>query len=393
MAFEYVPLLTLADVVEYLLDSANSTGDSPEDRRKARRCVLDAYREFPQRDEWLFFTRAGQVRTQANQTDGTLSFDYTGGAEERLVTLSGATAPSDVEWFILKVDDVEYQVERAVSSTTFTLAEFSNPGADIAAGTSYELFRTIYPVPVDWRTGSAPIELGGWEAPFYVSPAQLLETRRFNGTPQGWQQFYSIRGGGQQYSGMVFEFSPPPSTARTWDFTYQADPRPIGLIGTALEYSTGTVAVSGTTVTGTGTAWTSRMLGCVIRFTTSTTVVPTGTGGKYGSANDNPYSEQRVVTDVASATSLSIDQAMDGTYSGVKHSIGDPLDLDYHVMLDAFLAMCAWKFAQIVTKEQEFINAKEAAWKRAFSRARAADYRGPEHTESVPTPIYARLYT
>lgn len=391
MALEYVPLWTLADAVEYLIDGANATGIA-EERRKARRAVLDAYREFPQKDEWAYFTRPGQLRTQASYSTGTIEYDHTGGAEERLVTISGGTAPDNVEWFTLRIAGVDYQVERAISSTTFTLTEFSNPGEDVAAGTSYSLYRAQYPVPIDWRRGGNPIELNGWGAPCYVTPEQFMETRRFNNTPQGWQQYYTIRGSDQQYSGFVFEFNPPPSEARTWDFMYQADPRPIGLIGTAVEYSTGTVSVSGTTVTGLGTAFTSRMVGCVIRFTAGS-AVPTGTGGKYSSdgTGDNPYAEQRIVTDVASGTSLTIDQELTGSYSAKPYTIGDPLALDYHVMLDAFLALCEWKFARIIAKDQKFINEKEAAWRREFGRARAADNRTPTMTQAVPTPIYARL--
>lgn len=389
MALEYVPLWTLADVVEYLIDGANATGIA-EERRKARRAVLDAYREFPQRDEWAYFTRPGQVTTQASYATGTIEYDHTGGSEERLVTLTSGTVPDNVEWMTLVIDSVEYQVERAISSSTFTLTEFSNPGEDVAAGTEYSLFRSMYPVPIDWRTGSDPLQLSGWGAPCYVTPAQFMEAKRYNNTAQSWQQYYTIRGGGQQYSGFVFDFQPPPSEAKTYDFMYSADPRPIGLIGTAVEYSTGTVAVSDVTVTGATTAFTTRMIGCVIRFTASTTLAPTGTGGKYGT-DDNPYTEQRIITDVASATSLTIDQSMTGTYSGVKFTIGDPLDLDYHVMLDAFLAMAAWKFAQVISKDQKFIDGKEATWRRAFGRARAADYRMPERTVPVPTPIYARL--
>lgn len=317
-----------------------------------------------------------------------------GGAEERLVTLTGATVPTDGAWFTFVYSNVEYQIERVISSTTFTLTEFSNPGADIAAGASYSMFRSQYPVPINWRMGSDPIQLSGWGAPCYVSPSQLVDCKRYNNTAQGWQQYYTIRGSDQQYSGFVFEFQPPPSEAKTYQFVYSADPRPIGMIGSGVEYSTGTVAVSGTTVTGTTTAFTSRMIGCVIRFT-SGSVVPTGTGGKYSSAGtaDNPYDEQRIITAVASATSLTIDQAVVGTYSGKMFSIGDPLDLDYHVMLDAFKALCEWKFAQIISKDMEYIGGKEAEWKRQFGRARAADYRRPERTEPVPTPIYARLLT
>ena len=88
-----------------------------------------------------------------------------------------------------------------------------------------------------------------------------------------------------------------------------------------------------------------------------------------------------------------IDQALTGTYSGVKYTIGDPLDLDYHVMIDAFLEMCAWKFAVIQKYDQKLIQAKEADWIRTFRRARASDAREPDRQQSLPTPIYASLLT
>lgn len=391
MPLEYVPLWTLADCVEHLIDSANATGLS-EERRKARRVVIDAYRQFPQFAEWTYFYKHGIVTTQASQEAGTCAYDHTGGAEERLVTLTDDTIDTTYgSWFTIVIDDVHYPIETVVSSTTFTLPEFSNPGADVAAGTSYLMYRNIYPVPVDFRTGGELMEFEGQgNAPVFVSPEELLSSLEYDNTPQSWLRFYSIRGGGQQYSGLVFEFSPPPSAAMTLTFSYTADPRPIGMIGTVTEYSTGTVAVSGTTVTGTTTAWTNRLVGSVIRFTASTTALPTGPAGAYG--NDNPYTEQRIITDVASATSLTIDAALTGTYSGVKHTIGDPLDLDYHVMLDAFLALCEWKFAGILTKEQKFIDVKEAAWRRQYARAMAADNRTPKDIGEPPPPRYAEVY-
>lgn len=388
MAYEFVPLWTLADMIEKLLDDANVASD-PEARRKARRVVLEAYREFPQRDEWGYFTRSGQVRTQADQSDGSLAFDFTGGAEERLCTLTGATVPSNGEWFTVVIDGVHYPVERAIDSTTFTLPEAQNPGADVAAGTEYRMYRSIYPVPIDYRVGSAPIELNGWAAPMYVSPAQIVDYLWLNNTAQSWQRAYTIRGGGKQYSGMVFEFAPPPSTAVTYQFVYQADPRPIGLIGTSVEYSTGTVSVSGTAATFVGTTLTSRMQGCVLRLTNGATI-PTGRGGAYG--NDNPYAEQRVIEEVLTTTTATIDQAPDGTFSGVKYTICDPLDIDYHVMLDAFKALCTWKFSEAIKESRDNTADKEKAWRREFGRARAADHRVPVETEEpVPTPIYARL--
>ena len=191
MAFEYVPLLTLQDAIEYLVDTGNATR-AAEERRKARRCVLDCYREFPQRDSWLYFTRRGTVRTQANQTDGTLTYDHTGGSHERLVTLSGATLPTNAEWFVIRIGLVEYDIDTVISSTECTLGEFSNPGTDLAAGTTYNMYRAIYPVPIDWRKGTAPVGIGDWLSPIYITPEALMEAKRVNMLPQGWQRWNSI---------------------------------------------------------------------------------------------------------------------------------------------------------------------------------------------------------
>lgn len=383
MAFEYVPLQTLADAVDFLID-ANTATRTNDELRKARMCVLECYREFPNRDTWGYFTRHGTVTTQARQSAGTIAYDHTGGTEERLVTLSGATLPANAEWFTLRIGTAEYQIERVLSSATCTLTYSSNPGEDIAAGTAYELYRTIYPVPIDWRRGTDLVNVNCWLPLRHATPAEFMELKRDGQFSCGWQQWYTIRGADQQYSGMVFEFLPPPSSAVTWEFMYQADPRPIGLFGSATEYTTGTISVSGASVTGAGTEFSSRMIGSVIRFTTSDTHTPTGSLGRAGL--DNPYVEQRVIVDVSTTTSLTIDQATAGSYSAKKYSIGDPLDLDYHVMVDAFLAMCQWKFAIMLKQSQDVIQAKEADWVRAFRRARAADYREPESSTRQPVP-------
>lgn len=395
MALEYVQLWTLADMVEWLLDVSGANGTA-EERRKARRVVIDAYREFPQRDEWTYFKRPFNFTTEPSQSDGTIAFDLTGGTHERQVTLSGATWPENARFGDLIIDKAHYPIEDRKSDTVVTLPEGNAPTADIAAGASYTYYRSKYPAPIDYRKGSELICFDDSGRTLeYLAPADLQAFKAALPGPQSWQFKYTIRPSAEFYSGLAFEVSPPPSGEKTYSGTYCADPRPIGTFGTGVEYSTGTVSVSGTEVTGTSTVWSTRMIGCLMRFTTSTTLVPTGLGGSRptssGTATDNPYLEQRVVNDVPGATAITLDQSMTGAYSGVKYSIGDPLDLDYHCMLDALKALCEWRWVTAIKSDRVTIRDREDAWRREFARARGADDRIPDERSRYYLPWHPRL--
>lgn len=383
---------TFADAVEYLIDSSGSTNQT-EERRKARLAVQDAYRDFALQDDWAYLTRRGQFIADAEQTSSTITYDHTGGTYEREVTLASGTWPTNARYGTLIIAGQHYLIEDRKSSTVVTLRHDSNPGADVAAGTSYTYYRAIYPVPLDFRRGSDILDFdqSGRHIP-YIAPDKWLQLLSVNDSPQDWVNAYTIRGVTDDYNTLAFELTPPPSAAATFDYTYHATPLPLQTFGTAPEYSTGTISVSSTTVTGSGTTFASNMVGCVIRFPPSgTSTVPTGNNGAYG--NDNPAFEYRIVTAVSNTTTLTIDQTVDGTYSGAKYTIGSPLDFDYHVMLDAFLAMARWKFAILLQKSATDVEHAHNNWIRAFRIARGNDNRRPTNQSPFPMPRYWQVYT
>lgn len=384
-------LWTFQDAVEHLIDVSGGTTVA-EERRKARRAVELAYCELPLRDDWGYLTRRGQFLTDASQSTGTVAYDHSGGAYERMLTLSGTTWPGNARYGTVIISNQHYLIESRKSDTIVTLRHDSNPGSDVASGTSYEYYRSIYPVPMDFRRGSEPIEFQNSGRPVcYAPPEDWLTWLAVHGRPTAWINAYTIRGVTDDYNTLAFEVAPP-STAQTFDYVYSAIPRPLQVFGSAPEYSTGTISVSGTTVTGSSTVWEERMTGCVIRFPPAgSSTIPTGSSGAYG--NDNPAAEYRIVQAVASATSLTIDQAPAGSYSGVKYTIGDPLDLDYQVMLDAFLALCEWKFSIILKEEMDIRNAKEGEFNRQFRMSREQDYRRPrDGAARYPMSRYAEMF-
>lgn len=368
--FRSVDLITFADLVDHVLES-NGVDASPQHLRRAIRACVDAYREFPSHHEWSYLRRRGQVITEASQSV-TFTYDHTGGSSERLVTLSSGTFPSNAEWFWLKVGNVSYRVADRLTSTTAQLDVSLNPGADVAS-TGALLVRYEYPLPVDYRSGQPLIATDRSRTPVYVDHESFIREYGNESDPNT----YTISSSANFHGVPVVDFSAPHGTSVNYEFMYTARPRPVLTFGTSPDYSTGTVATSGTTVTGTGTAWTSRMVGCVIRVS-SDSDQPSGYGGSQRVYN--PFAEQRVVLAVDSATSLTVDLAFDSTYSGSGHSISDPVDVDAQVCIDALKALAEYKYALISgdPESRELrgqVSPKRERWHEAFLNAKAADHK------------------
>jgi len=114
------------------------------------------------------------------------------------------------------------------------------------------------------------------------------------------------------------------------------------------------VTAGSTTVTGTSTAFPEDCIGSIIRFS-ETSTAPTGVPGTFNGSTpiDNRYYAQRVITARASATSLTIDQAVSSAtaLSGDSYTISDPLDIEYHSMFGAFMALAEAEFFKLAGRK------------------------------------------
>lgn len=317
-------LYTYQDAVDVILDMFDSDG-SDRSLRNAKRAARESLTEICSHHDWPYYFRLGTLKTVQNQQVGTITYDHTGGAYERLVTLTGATFPVDARYYKIEFGDSVYEIEEYKSSTTVTLRVGSNPGADVSS-TTYNLFRANYPVPMGYIRGTSLVDEATVTPLKYVPPREIVNYLAGNYTAQ--QPYaYSVRESTDYYGHLSFDLIPPPSDEWSYSYVYEYRPRPLDLY----KYSTGTISVSGSTVTGSGTAFTDSMVGSVIRFTTSTTVEPTGAEGyfKAGSSDhsDNPYAEQAIVTSVTNGTTLTIDHSLSGTYSATKYTISSLVDI------------------------------------------------------------------
>lgn len=313
-------MLTFNDLVNHALAYLGKDVKSSPD---CKRAVLSAYRDIANMHEWSYFVHNFRMNTDARQSTGTITYDHTGGAYERLVTLASATWPTWAAYGYLVIADVKYDIAARIDSTRIQLAEQSNPGADVAAGTTYSIERDTYPLPSDFKSMKVISWADGQLFPSFVDPGEwnsMTAYRRGSSRPL-WYTIYSDR---NFFGLMGLKFWPPPDDVYPVDLLYLGRGR-----GLQIEkYAAGkaTVAIDSTSVTGSGTSWTSKMIGSTIRLGDSVTQEPTGYDGQY------PYIDERVVTAVASATALTIDAVSSQAFTGVKYVISDPVDIEAGAM-------------------------------------------------------------
>lgn len=367
-----VELWTFEDAVEHVCDVFD-LDNVTRSKRQARRAVLQAYRDLPNLHSWSYFYRRKVLNTSAPYSTGTVLYAHTGASSERLITLTGGTFPSWTARGKIIIDDVHYSVESNPSSTTLTLTENSNPGSDITTAATYQLYRSAYPLPSDFHRCIGLFDTEQSREVRIVSPDELQSIEgsyyRSPGTP--WSA--AIQNDGDYYGNLSIVFAPPPDAAVAYDLQYHARPREL----VTEQYSTGTVSCSAnsTTVSGSGTTFAAQYFGSVIRFSANGTDLPTSIAGVRASNLLNPFTYQRIVSSVATASSLTLDASMPTASSAVKYTISDPIDIEAGAMFTAFLRFAELEMARLTTRND--VPLREQVARAALLRAIEYDERQP----------------
>lgn len=332
---------TFQDAVEHVLD----TFDLPRDvraQRLAKRAVLYAHRMFPSLHQWPYYRRLLTINTLAPYATGTIDFDYGGGAYERQVTLSDGTWPSWSGFGVLRLENIDYPVLQRVSGTVITLSNNRSPADDLSAE-SFVLYRSHYPLPVDFRRHDRIIDQRTNRELCISNPGN---TTALNLRQRGLSTPYmaSIVEDERHIGGLALQIATAPSAVQTHSFLYERQPRPLN----TEKYATGTVEIAedSAVVLGTGTAFSSLMIGSVLRISADDTL-PSSPIGSVGSDSENPAAYTRIIMGVEDATTLAVDQTLGEDAAGRAFTVSDPVDVHVQSMLDGFLRCCEWEFARM----------------------------------------------
>ncbi len=357
-------ITTYADLTEHLLDfaGANPGGDMARD---ARRAAVNGMTLLAQSGLWSYYMSLGRIATSAPYSTGTIEYDHTGGTYERLVTLTTGVWPAWSVYGTLILGNIAYDPVVRLSDSTLQLSINSNPGEDIAAGSTYNLYRDTYPLPLDCTSADRAILVAHATWLEFEHPSQWLVRQQIYRGP-ALPRYYTIRPAPDYMGTMAMSFFPAPDNQYEIQFMYNRQPRPMRVEN----YSTGkaTITALGVDVTGIGTAWDSVLhTGCVMRFSSSTTTLPTSPVGT------NPATLERVVVSVNSATSITLDQAAPATLTGVAYLLSDAADIEPLAMRLALLRASEYQLA--VSRNRRDRMELEQAYFKELIRAREVDSR------------------
>lgn len=322
-------------------------------RTLMRQAIRHAYTDMPTFFDWTYFARRYLINTVEPYDTGTVSYDATSG----LFTLSGGTWPAWAEEGQLWISDNRYGVAERISDTVLAVDYTQAPGDDIAA-TSYTLLKPYYDLPPDfWRMQGLARSNGLWpltEAKSNTRP-DFRDAMPQPGAPCEYA-FVSIP---SIWPGAVgLELIPAPDAAESVMMNYRARSRPWV---TARPYTTGTVSITGTTVTGSGTVFPQTASGMLLRVGTSA-IAPTGMDGAA------PYAAQYQIAHRVSDTVLRLFEPATAV-SGVKYVLDDPVDIDPLVMVPTFDLLCAEWYCQLTRKKEWTQVREQRIWSQKNAQA------------------------
>lgn len=356
---------TLWDVVEAMTLYLGS--DPGENAHRDIKLSLEESRIEFQGIRWTYLNAQGRLFLQGMQTDGTVEYDHTGGAYERLLTLTDGTWPDWVVYGFLRIEPNSYTVARKLSATELQLDAVLNPGQDIDAGTTYTLGLDTYTLPADFVAGHGGMPEGNWGGLDYITPAAWAAASRY---VQCFSRpaAYTFRGDPRTKGRIAVSFVPCPDQAQALDYTYRRKMQEF----TTWDYSTGKITVTSAPtrqVVITGGSFKAFMVGDIIRLSENARDLPTGPEGL------TPYVVERTITGIVDSSTALVDEDIADNYQSVAFRISSPIDVE-EAQRNAFNACVRKRLDR--HRRADTIKATEAQWTQEREKALEDDQRDAE---------------
>lgn len=317
---------TASDIQNSLMRWLNSQ-DNPQAVMDCREAVNDALKELWGKHAWPWYQGQHAIITTAPVTTGTIEYD----ASTRRFTLSGATWPEWVEYGTIVVGSAFARVDRKISTTIIEIEDGTQFTANLAAGTSYKLWRAEYPVPNDIRkisyfTNDSNVN----HVVQYQTPMEFASRRpgMYGTIPVA----FTVQRDRRIMRGLNVVFWPFPGIANTYRCGFLRAPAEVE-VWSVTDGKVGTTEDS-TTITGDGTSFLDSYAGSLIRIGRDGVNVPTAKVGLY------PRLEEALIQEVNSVTSIEARESLGNSVSNRKYEISSIIDIDETIMSSAFMQQC-----------------------------------------------------
>lgn len=322
-------MLTYYDAVEHLITSSFG-GPQDGEQTDIRTSIQRAYSELSTIRDWNYYQTHGRIRFSINW-HGSVTYSQ----DTRFFDLaSGDAFPANSVLCRMRLNNTVAKIATRVSNTRLLCDPVLTPSSDFLNATVATLYQDTFPLPSDFRSLDSPIDHVAWTRFIYVSADQAMKLENANnlaGPPHAWTVIKD-----PQSTGWAIKVVGYPVANSNLDFTYRRLPRRLRISGHEASSRQGTVTIAGTAVTGSGTAFTSAMVGSVLRVGTATDMP-----GSDGSLL--PYQGEAVIASVASGTACTLATPL--TATGAKYLVTDLVDMSPG-MNNGFLSCAAYWLAR-----------------------------------------------
>lgn len=313
-------MYTLADLVDHLVvycgrDNTRATIETVAASARQACAVLS------NKHSWNYFRSAVTIPLTGDYETGTIEINAT----TRQVTLTGGTWPTWAPYAVLRVDQVDYEVESRQSDSVITLTANSCPTDNVAAGETYTLNRYAYPLPADFEASQYAVEQPGRFSLTHMRTFVSAAIWRDNGSAN----VYAIMPD-RTLPGRYCVWFSLASTSRSLQVSYKRR-LPLLRYDQFADDKNSTVAVASTAVTGTNTRFASDMVGQVLRISKNGQDLPSGENG------NNLYVHESLIDAVASESGATLRTAISTAVTGRKWMVSSILDVAPGAMFNYML--------------------------------------------------------
>lgn len=322
---------TFDDVVNHGYDYLGGN-PSEQAKRDCVRAALEAYRDLANAFNWTYLYAQSRIITteshDSSVSGATVTYLDSSGTYPRQMTISGDTWPTWAGDGVIRIGTVAYKVDQRISATVVTLDEVISPNADIATATPFLMYQDSYLLPADFVAQDQALYEQNFGGMQYTHPREWLFENRYV-FASGIPQFFTITGEPKYPGRLVTRMFPWPYQSRTVDFVYKRRPR--ALLTQYVAAGSISVTTDTKTVTGSGTAFSPKMVGSVIRFSVNNRPPTSLIMGS------NVAVFESTIASYVSPTSVVITDPADQTYTNSAYTVSDPIDIEQGAMLNAYL--------------------------------------------------------
>lgn len=323
----------------------------------ARTAAQAAVRELPTHHEWNYYRTRTRVVTRAGQT-GRVGYV----ASTRVLTITdGSTAwPAWAPTARLVIDNIEYQVEAVLTSTTARLAAAACPPADLT-DRGYQLALDLYPLP-DGFSQAEQVAVGdGMGRLCYRQIGTLTGVPLSIGRPGE----FSVESYPAATGTLGIRLWPAPDTAVPIEIVYRRRPRLPVL--DELRLGPVKVATDGLSLTAEQPLLTARHVGQVVRLGFDAKLPPSGLGGT------TPFADERLIDAAADPAHCSWLAAVPVPAGKVQATVSDLIDVEPGAMTTALLYLSRRQLRHALRIKT--VGNETGEEQRALAAARDADAR------------------